>query len=193
MGRHQMKQGPARGPGARKAGSLPPKLQARLAQAHKQRKDGDFAGAAETFMHMAAKANEAGKHGIAVHLAIQAARCLSANGDEAGATAHGATAVGYATPMQQRKKVATRFGKFVQRLRAKDHGTAADAIEADARERLGLGKLPEPGTGAVVNRAARRGLPKNCGVCAARVEPAKVLFDEDGSADCRSCGAVLSS
>ncbi len=192
MGRHQMKQGPARGPGARKAGALPPRLQARLAEAHKLRKSGEHTQAAATFAQMAEKASERGKHGMAAYLSIQAGRALAASGDEKGAIEQGKLAVGYAAPIQARKKVASKFGKFVHRLRENGHTEAADIIEADARARLGLGKLPAPSAeGATVNRAARRGLPKNCSVCSAPVESAKVVFDEDGSADCRYCGVVL--
>ena len=45
--------------------------------------------------------------------------------------------------------------------------------------------------GAAVNRKMRRGLPKVCSTCGAPVESAKIEFEEDGSADCRYCGAVL--
>jgi len=193
-GRNQKQRaGPQRAGGARKAGRLPPAAQARLKQAHAQRQSGENQAAAATFLEMASGANDRAKHGMAAHLAMEGARALVAAGDEAGAVEATQAAVRYAAPMRETARFARKFGRLVARLREGGHDAAADAIEAEASERLGVQKLPAPDASAAppVNRAMRRSLPRSCPTCGAPVASEKTTFTEAGTADCRFCGVVL--
>ena len=165
----------------------------RLKQAHEARKDERFGEAAADFAHIAMRANEHGKHQMALHTAVLAARCLVRSGDRDAAVEQAIKAAGYAAPLKDGARTSKRFGKLVAKLREKGHTEDADAIEAAVKQALGVTKLqsPEKGEAPTVNRAMRRGLPKACGTCGAPVESGKVVFSEDGAADCRFCGTVL--
>lgn len=191
MGRGLKQLGRGAQGGKRKGARLPPVIQERLTEARKQFRAGEFGAASKAFGALATKADERGRHRMALQMALFASGAAAMADDRATALTWVANAARFGAPIQNQTAVGRRFGGLVARLRARDRADDADAIEEAAKAELGISKLPAPGEGArTVNRERRRMLPKACPTCAAPVDLDEVEFDEEG-ADCPECGGKL--
>ena len=182
--------GPARRGGKRRARIAPQAAEA-LKKAHGLKTSGDYGAAASAFADLASAAAGRGDDVVACHLAYQSAKCSFRDGDSDGAMTRLDTAITHAMSVQNRTKFARKFGRLARVLRDLGHTSEADQVVTLVKERMGLSKLPKQGDPPPVNRAMRRALPKSCPSCGARVETAEIFFNEDSSADCRTCGSVL--
>jgi len=186
-----MRSGPNVRGGRREAGTrLGDRARERLRGAHDLATSGDHEAAAAELSTLAGIARKRGLHRIAVHLGTRAAAQHVRAGDLAAMNAAADQAIDDAKADGDQPRSARAFGRVVQLLASGDHEEAAEALSSRVREGLGVAAKP-PGDGPTVNRAMRRSLPKKCPTCETRVRAESVDFNDDGSADCGVCGAVL--
>lgn len=190
------RQGPGHLGGARPAQGLGPVAQQKIREAFQTAQRDPAAGAAE-FTRLAGIASERGMEGVAGHLCLQAARAWYRAGNEEEAVGSVESAIDFAAELRNRDKALRKFGKLVAEIREKGNTAAADRIAAMVSERLGAAPIAPPaaaaaqGTPAVLNRSQRRLLPTHCPTCGAPVSSGEVDFNDDGTADCRYCGVVV--
>ncbi len=128
---------------------------------------------------------------MAAHLQLRAANAHLDASDPETCLSAAAIALEQGVQHTHRRRIVWKFARLVGRLRDGGHESASDALEQSAREGLGVQKLRGPAGDVTVNRRMRRNLPKSCPTCGVPVEATRIEFDEDGAAECESCGVVL--
>lgn len=161
-----------------------------LVSAHALVEAGNHAEAADAFGTLSAIASERGRPQIAAWLALRGATSKLESGDVSGSVEAARVGIDHAEGISEKKRVGRFFGRFVKNLRNED-ADAAKELADETRRRFGLKTLPVPTDGVSPNRAQRRSLPKHCDGCGTKIDGSTILFEDDGTADCPTCGYVL--
>lgn len=178
--------------GRRRDAALGPAAQAAVQRAWNAR-DTDPAAAATDYARLAKMAGDRGMHNMHVHMAVEAARAryrAASGGDMADAEEQVAAGLAAANLAGNVQRSARRFSALVAELREHGQADVADKVEGDARTRLSLSALPAARLPIPLNRSQRRTLPNGCPVCGGDVDY-DVMFNDDGTAECRYCGSNL--
>lgn len=164
----------------------------RMQQARAHYRAGAYAEAAQLFERMAGVARERDLPRVAVHLGVRAAACHAQLGNAEAFDTWVAHALADAAQEGDRDRSARTFGRLVQEMKDTPLASRSDDLVQSVRSQLGVvPKAPERSE-VKVNRAVRRHLPKVCASCGAPVDPDTIEFNEDGSVDCDTCGALVS-
>lgn len=163
-----------------------------MQEARQHYREGQYAEAAERFERMAGVARERDLSRVAVHLGARAAACHAQMGSADAFDTWLGHALADAALDGDRDRSSRTFGRLVEIVKTTPLSEKADGVVEKVRSQIGVTpKVPEA-SNKPVNRSMRRHLPKVCASCGAPVVAEDVEFNEDGSVDCDTCGALVS-
>ena len=180
--------------GGRRAGSdrLGDVARQRLMEARNHFQDGAHAEALPLFERMAGVARERSMPRVATHLSARAAACHAHLGQTDGFNEWLEHAIADARQDSDPDRSARTFGALLEVLRASPLAERASDVESTVRRQLGVvPKVRAADAETNVNRNMRRHLPQKCAACGAPLDVEDVHFNEDGSVDCDTCGAIV--
>jgi hypothetical protein len=124
----------------------------------------------------------------AANLHARAAHAYADAGQESEALSHARTALKMFIQNGMSERVSTFYTNIQRKFSSHAMKTAATSLQNEFH-------LPQPiGPASAEASPARRGrLPGSCGKCGAPLRPAEEDWLDDHSAECRYCGAVVST
>lgn len=163
----------------------------RLQEAKEHYREGRYAEAAALFERMASVARERGMPRVATHLGARAAASHAQLGQAEAFDQWLEHAVVDAKQDGDPDRSARTFGQLLQVIEGTPLADRADAVRDTVRSQVGVTPRVPESDDTPINRSVRRHLPAKCGSCGAPVDANEVMFNDDGSVDCPTCGGLV--
>ncbi|MFQ5616951.1 MAG: hypothetical protein ACE5GO_10910 [Anaerolineales bacterium] len=163
-----------------------PRARKQLQQAHHLMETGRYPEAAAAFWRLAEAARDRGMLVRAGDLALQAARAHLDADDPDAALLRGRQGLNMLVRGGQPGRAMRLVPRMIQALRERDYQAQADALQAEADQRLaGISPRQAP-------PHARRGeLPTHCATCGGPLRPDEVDWLDASTAECPYCGSPV--
>jgi hypothetical protein len=158
-----------------------------LSQANQLIATGHPGEGAQLFANLAQQMEATNHPRRAANLHAQAAHAYADNQDEPNALIHGRRALTLFLQYQMVERSPRFYGNIERKLRARNMGKAADALQSEFGKQVG--SLPQPQVQPQAPGQQR--LPPTCSQCGAPVRGDEVEWINQYSAECIYCGSVI--